>query len=226
MAIAEWPTEHGPADFSLRWTDLLRVAELSASAEILCRDRPIGTLRARGFSFNAGEAAGGPWGSLPRTIPVRRQRSAIPACSRSRPRAAFGFVTRARPQISAAPSPFRLRLADTRWIQLTQLDTIATRPTPRLKPRHSILGSTSGLTSSAPYKKSKKAWRPIAATCSRHGDGHRQNEARYRDLYAYCRQAVSPRVLCGRPQRAWRTGRGIPLATKVVASRPLPTSSA
>ena len=65
MAIAEWPSESGPADYAV-FVGLTCVGVIEAkrrrknvSAAIDQAER-----YSRGFSFGTGEPAGGPWGHL------------------------------------------------------------------------------------------------------------------------------------------------------------------
>ena len=62
MAIAEWPTEHGPADYALFvGLTCVGVAEAKRKRKNVSAAIDQSERYARGFSFNAGEAAGGPW---------------------------------------------------------------------------------------------------------------------------------------------------------------------
>ena len=62
MAIAEWPTEHGPADYALFvGLTCVGVAEAKRKRKNVSAAIDQSERYARGFLFNAGEAAGGPW---------------------------------------------------------------------------------------------------------------------------------------------------------------------
>ena len=62
MAIAEWPTEHGPADYALFvGLTCVGVAEAKRKRKNVSGAIDQSERYARGFSFNAGESAGGPW---------------------------------------------------------------------------------------------------------------------------------------------------------------------
>ena len=62
MAIAEWPTEHGPADYALFvGLTCVGVAEAKRKRKNVSAAIDQSERYARGFSFKAGEAAGGPW---------------------------------------------------------------------------------------------------------------------------------------------------------------------
>ena len=62
MAIAEWPTERGPADYALFvGLTCVGVAEAKRKRKNVSAAIDQSERYARGFSFNAGEAAGGPW---------------------------------------------------------------------------------------------------------------------------------------------------------------------
>ena len=62
MAIAEWPTENGPADYAL-FVGLVCVGVIEAKRKRKNVSAAIDQAEryARGFSFKAGEPAGGPW---------------------------------------------------------------------------------------------------------------------------------------------------------------------
>jgi type I restriction enzyme, R subunit len=65
MAIAEWPTDHGPADYAL-FVGLVCVGVVEAKRKRKNVSAAIDQAEryARGFSFDHGEAAGGPWDSF------------------------------------------------------------------------------------------------------------------------------------------------------------------
>ena len=62
MAIAEWPTEHGPADYAFFvGLTCVGVAEAKRKRKNVSAAIDQSERYSRGFSFKAGEAAGGPW---------------------------------------------------------------------------------------------------------------------------------------------------------------------
>ncbi len=62
MAIAEWPTEHGPADYAFFvGPTCVGVAEAKRKRKNVSASIDQSERYSRGFSFKAGEAAGGPW---------------------------------------------------------------------------------------------------------------------------------------------------------------------
>ena len=65
MAIAEWPTENGPADYALfNGLTCLGVVEAKRKRKNVSAAIDQAERYARGFTFTASEPAGGPWGDM------------------------------------------------------------------------------------------------------------------------------------------------------------------
>jgi type I site-specific restriction endonuclease len=102
MAIAEWPTESGPADYAL-FVGLTCVGVIEAKRKRKNVSAAIDQAErySRDFSFKAGERAGGPWDAF--RIPFLFATNG-PTSNKSKPRAVSGFETLARPPIDDAHS--------------------------------------------------------------------------------------------------------------------------
>ena len=181
IAIAEWPTESGPADYAL-FVGLTCVGVIEAkrrrknvSAAIDQAER-----YSRGFFFRNGEAAGGPWDFF---------------------RVPFVFATNGRPYLKQIETESGIWFRDARKAT-NHRRALVDWPTPEglkgqldidrdaahaaLRLRRSTLGFRSGPTSNAPSKKSKRLGSRSSPDAARHGDGHRQDQARDRIALSAC----------------------------------------
>src|ERR1700730_3235291 len=114
MAIAEWPTMNGPADYAL-FVD----TQCVALAEAKRRRKNVSTAIDQAERYSKGFAPlsdisvpGGPWGEFRVPFPQRRLALRDPVLSRATPR----FSRRLRPDLRRSRQPAALRAADTRRV--------------------------------------------------------------------------------------------------------------
>ena len=126
MAIAEWPTENGPADYAL-FVGLACVGVIEAKRKRKNVSAAIDQAErySRGFSFKAGEASRRALGRLSRAVSLRDQWPPLSQADRNRER---HLVPRRSQAHQSTPRPHRL--ADARRVSRASSTSTATQPTP------------------------------------------------------------------------------------------------
>jgi type I restriction enzyme R subunit len=107
MAIAEWPTDSGPADYALFiGTHLIAVVEAKRRNKNVSAAIDQAERYAKGFKFATGtDHSGGPWGEYHAPFVFSAKRQALPQAARDRERY---LVSRHPERRQPAPGPCRL----------------------------------------------------------------------------------------------------------------------